>query len=334
MILLLLPLTSSAAPAERWLSTDRVAIGIAEDGSLGDAASGLGLLFDPDGPKGPMPVGGDVLAVGRVFEIWSLSATVDGQPWQAVQAAPDGGSDLRIDPAAADPLEGFEVWTGQGEDEVVSVELGYALTWGRPLVWMVLEIQAKVDLQDLYLTRVFDPDLDDWATGSTGTLNAVGEGYAVASGAFDGRAWALAAAGGEGGICAWCTTADGVLAGSSESEGDDQLGLTVRVGDLAAGSAVRVVFTYGFGADADTAVSLAQEGAEEDPLGPVSLGDGGYEDGDPEAFPDPDELYGEDQPMPSDPVAEPSAASRGCATSAAGGSMLLALAALFARRRR
>ncbi len=327
MTLLLLSLPAFAAPDVRWLSTDRVAIGIAEDGSLGNREADLGLLFDPDGPKGAMPVGGDVLAVGRVFEVWSLSATVDGQPWTRVQAAPDGDSDLRIEPGAMEAVEGLESWSGSGQDEAVSVDLWYSLPWGRPLVWMVLDITAQVDLGDLSVTRVFDPDLDDWATGSTRTQNEAGEGYVVASGAYDGRAWALAAQDGVGGICSWCSSPDAVREGSTEREGDDQLGLTVAVGDLAAGQTARVVFAYGFGADVDSAVTVALEGAEEDPFGMESLDDGSTDD--PGPAPDPEDLFGEDQPSP----VEKPAVSRGCA-SQAGGSLLLALPGLLLRRRR
>lgn len=334
---LLTPLFAMASPeADRWLSTDRVAIGIAEDGSLGNPAADLGLMFDPDGPKGAMPVGGEVLAVGRVFEVWSLSATVDGQPWSRVQAAPDGDSDLLLEPISGEPWEGYEVWQGEGGDEQVSVQVSHALPWGRAVAWTRVVITAEVDLQDLHVTRVFDPDLDDWATGSTSTINAVGEGVVVASGATDGRAWALAAAhedglAGTGGICRWCTSAEEVLAGGTEREGDDQLGLTVAVGDLAAGSQAEVVFAYGFGADADAAVAAAQAGALEDPAEQGAAADGGAEDSGLGTPPDPDELYGEDEAIPTEPTPI-STGSRSCSTGVSGGLWLL-LPALLRRRR-
>ncbi|MCK6503949.1 putative metal-binding motif-containing protein [Myxococcota bacterium] len=256
-----LPALALVPPAARWLATDHVAVGLAADGSLGNDSADLGLLFDPDGPAGPYPVGGDVLAVGRVFEAWSLSATAAGQGWSVVQAAPWGDSDLVL--TWEGPFDdGALTWLhGVGGDDAVQVDAWVVLPWGQPVAWLVLDVAASADLVGLRAARVYDPDLDTWADGDSSTSNRSGAGWVSAAGDWDGRAWALAGEGGQGGICAWCTLPDEVLAGDAESDADRQPGLVLDAGDLATGEGVRLVFAYGFGVDADSAVEVATAAA-------------------------------------------------------------------------
>lgn len=274
---LLAPLLLATPPAradlpapDRWLATGHVAVGIAPDGSFGNDSAGVGLLFDPDGPEGAFPLGGDVLDVGRTFEAWSLSATVDGAPWQRVQSAPYGDSDLVLSWEDVQD-DGALTWIhGIGGDDTLLVDAWVVLPWGQAVVWTMLDLTAQADLSGLAIARVYDPDIDAWATGSNNTANSVGkgvgEGVVVASGAWDGRAWALAAADGVGGICAWCTLPDDVMAGDTASVGDQQLGVALPLGDLATGDSVRVLFAYGFGQSGDDASALAQAAAATEDL--------------------------------------------------------------------
>ncbi len=245
------------APADRWLATDHVAVGVAEDGSLGNPDAGLGLVFDPDGAEGPFPSGGDVLLPGRAFESWALQTGADA--W--VQAAPDGGSDLvlRWDPPQDD---GRLAWLHGGADtDTLAVDAWVVLPWGQPVAWLLLDLEPAVDLDGTWIARSFDPDIDSPLDGSSRTSNAVQDGVVVASGAVDGRAWALAAVGGQGGICAWCSLPADIVAGTTSSEGDQQLGLAVDLGTVLAGDGARVLFAYGFGVDSDAAVAAAQAAA-------------------------------------------------------------------------
>ena len=280
--LLVLPSIALALPAgERWLSTDFVAVGIAQDGSFGNEAADLGLYFDPDGEAGATPLGGDVLMQGRSFETWSLEA--DQGSW--VQGAADLGSDLLLD---WQPPVDDGTWTwirGQGGDDAVLVDGLVALPWGRGQAFMVLDLVALDDLAEVWLSRSYDPDIDAPLTGTYATRNEVLDEAVVASGSVDGRAWALAALGGQGGIGDWIALPSQILDGTGSSQGDDQLGLAVSLGDLSAGDGARVVFVYGFGLDADAALALAGEGAalelDWDRLGEEAedTGDGGTDSG-------------------------------------------------------
>ena len=265
------PAFADIPDAARWLATDHVAVGLAPDGSLGNDAADLGLLFDPDGPAGAYPVGGDALDVGRVFETWALAAQVGGAEWSVVQAAPWGESDLTLTWEVPQD-DGTITWLhGIGGDDTVRVDAWVVLPWGRPVAWLVLDVEAAQDLVGLQAARVYDPDIDDWADGDTDTFNSSGfdsggAGYAVASGSWDGRSWALASAGpgddrGQGGICSWCSLPADVLAADEAWDGDRQPGLALDLGDLPAGDGLRLVFAYGFVVDEETAITAATEAA-------------------------------------------------------------------------
>ncbi len=270
------------AAADRWLWSEHVAVGIAADGSFGNTDADLGLLFDPDGGAGPYPLGGDVLMRGRTFEAWAIQS----QQGDRVQAAPDQGSDLVL---TWEPLveASWGSWIrGQADDDLVDVQLTIVLPWGMPVAWVLVDLQARTDLDDLWLSRSFDPDIDAGLGGSYRTDNRVEDGAVVATGDIDGRGWALAADGGVGGICSWCSLADDIIAGDLDSYGDDQPGIAVELGALADGESRRVLFAYGFGVDGEEALATAQVAALSDDLD----GDGSgwlddCDDLDPQRFP-------------------------------------------------
>ena len=254
-----------ASPDELWLATDQVALGLAADGSLTNSSQGLGLRFDPDGPLGEYPAGGDAILPGRAFEVWSITSANLGT-W--VMGAPDQGSDLtlRWDSPVDD---GVLTWI-HGDatvEDAFALELWIIVPWGQPVVWMVAELDALADLGVVSVARVYDPDQDFWLSASYNTENRAGEGYVVGSGAADGRAWALAATGGVGGICSWCTTPAAIFDSTTEtSSGDSQLGVALALGDLGSGERAQATLAYAFAIDADSAVALAQDAAASEDL--------------------------------------------------------------------
>jgi hypothetical protein len=241
------------ARADERLVTDHVAVGVASDGSFG--LPSLGLVADPDGPAGPFPSGGDVLRAGRMFEAWVLES--GEQYW--IQGGSTVGSDLLLEWDAPTDDGALVVLRGTAEDAAIDVTARVVLPWGEPLIFTVLEVTAREALPALTAVRVVDPDLDAWVTGSVQTYNAAEADIAVASGDSDGRAWAVGAAGGLAGTCAWCTSAASLVAQAEPTYGDGQIGVGVSLGDLAAGDTARVVFVYAFGTDIEAARALARE---------------------------------------------------------------------------
>ena len=243
---------------DRLLSGAVLAAGFASDGSLCNLGAGLGLVFDPDGGAGPAPLGGDALLPGRCFEAWALS-TGDGRSW--VQAEADLGSDLEVDMAAVEAGPGVLALDARADDPALSLRWQLVLREDEGLILMHLRVEAHEDLPGLALSRSFDPDLDAWSTGDYGTVNSVLDDVVVASSAFDDRAVALAGPGGGGGICAWCALPDALAAGDAAGEGDQQLGVWVELGDLAAGDVAEATLAYAVGADALDVVEAAHAAA-------------------------------------------------------------------------
>jgi hypothetical protein len=246
------------------LVTDRVAVGVNTDGSLCTDDASLGLLYDPDGPLGPEPVGGDLLLPGNPWEVWSAEWAVGG----AARASVSGGPHLAGGPPVA--------WSGSGVTAAVSwldgettagdldVTVALDLAWDVDVLWITLTVTALDDLTDLWLARTVDADQDFvWDTYET-VNDATAAGVVVADGPASGRALALAAAGGRAAICwSWCTLPRDVRAGFAGPEtGDRVVGLAVEVGDLALGESAEVVFVYALADDADAARDLALLGAE------------------------------------------------------------------------
>ena len=241
---------------DRMLVGDVLAIGVAADGSLTNRALDLGILLDPDGPEGRAPIGGDALLPGRAFELWSLS-TDDGRRW--VQGEADLGSDLRLDFERPEASPLLDAVTATGGDADLSVQWQMVVRAHEGLLLLTLEVEAIDTLPGLRLARVFDPDLDSWSAGSYATRNVATEDVVVASSAVDARALALSAAGGRAGLCAWCSDADLLIPGSSE--GDDQLGVWVELGDVPAGTRRTVHLAYAIGADSLDTAAAAQAAA-------------------------------------------------------------------------
>ena len=245
-LLLARPSAAALPDEERLLSGAVLAVGFASDGSLCNPGVGLGMVFDPDGGAGPAPLGGDVLLPGRCFEAWALS-TGDGRAW--VQAEADQGSDLDVDVAAVETGAGLQALEARAEDPAFSLRWQLVLREDEGLLLMHLRVEAREALPGLALSRAFDPDLDAWSTGDYGTANSVLDDVVLASSAFDDRAVALAAPGGAGGLCRWCALPDALAAGGAGADGDEQLGVWIELGELAAGDVAEATFAYAVGAE-------------------------------------------------------------------------------------
>lgn len=274
MLLLILPALAELPAEARFLADDTLAVGVAGDGSLINPDLGLGLLADPDGPDGVYPVGGDRLYVGNLFAPWAVGLD-DGTAW-TMDAAYSGADGLALtwdDLFVGDALQRLQ---GRGGDGTLDVVVTVLLRDGDPGFFWVLDLTPSTPLSGVSFAAMLDDDVDYAATGDYASVNEGGLGYAVASGAADGRGLALAISGGVGHVCSWCTTPAGLAAGTSASTGDDQIGVVAPLGDLDAGTTTRVVVGYGLGVSADDAVSAAELLAATDDLdgdGAVSADD-------------------------------------------------------------
>lgn len=262
-----------AIPAQALvLTSDRVAIGIAPDGSLVDAEAEVGIRFDPDGPGG-VPGSGDVLLPGRAWEVWSVAYDADGRQ-EIVAGAPEIEGAPAVDWTPVVDNDALHAVRGTAEFEDFSIRVSIVLSRATDVVWLETEIRAHADLEALRFSRSIDLDLDA-AFDEFATQNEAGPGYAWSASTTEERAFAMVAFG-EGRICTdWCESADDVAAESAESETDDSpIALVVDVGDVSEGETARVRVVYGFGADGPGALEVAQAVASETDLD----GDGATED--------------------------------------------------------
>ena len=250
---------------ERWVASDRVAVGLAPDGSIGNDVLELGLLWDPDGPEGEIPLGADLVWQGREYEVWTMSYVVAGDPVVVESGSPvlSGGLEFAWDPPE---VRADMTWIhGAASASVLDVDAWVAVPEGRGVAWLRLQFTAIDDVEDLAVARVVDPDFDTYGGSAYTTANEAGDGWAVGEGLFEGRALALAAVDGVGGVCAWCTTPDEVAdSDAGPSEGDEQIGVAVWLGSLDAGDVAAVTFAYGMAMGADAAVPLAEAAAADD----------------------------------------------------------------------
>jgi hypothetical protein len=246
-------------PAEdRALAGARLAAGFASDGSMCNAPLDLGLLFDPDGPTGPAPIGGDALTPGWCFELWAVRAS-DGQEW--VQGEAHAGTTLPMEWEALDAGPGVQALRVRGEDEALRAQWELVLREDEGLLLFAVELEALRALPGLSVSRIFDADLDAWVSGTYSTINQVDGDVVIASSAFDGRALALSATDGQGGSCAWCESDALLDTAPSEREGDEQLGVFVELGDLGAGERRRLTFAYAVGEGVAEAAAAARAAA-------------------------------------------------------------------------
>ena len=288
-------LAAATEPEQLFLVSDSVAVGLHPSGTLGNPAQELGLLWDPQAAS--VPMGGDLLWVGDPFEVWTVEGTHGGA---AFLFGGLGESD-KVDRASIESLE--MTWTDIHETPTLSIIEGTAqhqtmfihtrliLSWNEPVLWIEMEMTALSDLGDVWFNRAFDPDPDYWADGSYGSDNEAGDGWVRGSSFLDGRTMVLAGPG-QGGICDWCATSTEVLNGTPAGSGDEQLGLTMAVGDLSEGESTTLRLAYALSLEPEEAVTLATTAIDSDDLDGdgINQSDGDCDDTHAHVFPGATEL--------------------------------------------
>ena len=278
-----------AAPSHALvLTSDRIALGVAPDGSLVDGDAEIGLRFDPDGPGGA-PGSGDVLLPGRAWEVWSINYDADGRA-EVVAGAPEVEGGVAVDWSPIVANSALHAVRGTAEYEDLSVRISIIVSRQVDAIWLETEIRAHRDLDAVRFARSIDLDLDA-AFDEYATENEAGPGYAWSASTTEERAFAMVAFG-EGRICTdWCASADDVASESAEAEVDDSpIALFVDVGAISEGETARVRFVYGFGADGPAALAVAESAASESDFDGDGATDDDCDDWRPDVHPDAPEI--------------------------------------------
>lgn len=273
ILLLALALPSSA---DELLVAERVAVGVNADGSLCKSGGGICMMYDPDGPEGPIPLGGDLLLPGRPFEAWGASWIMGEESFAVRAQAPDrdGPVSLSWDPWRLTPE--FVSLSGRGElSGGLSVRIDIDLPRDGDVVYMTHTFRASVPVRSFSATRTVDNDPDYYRDRSYASLNFAEGPVAVAASRYPvGHTLAVAIEGGFASVCSWCVTPEEVRAGvPGPIEADRVVGVASEPVDLDAGQEIALRFVYALAEepslardralDAMTVVDLDQDGFTE-----------------------------------------------------------------------
>jgi hypothetical protein len=279
---------------DRWVGNENLAVGIHQDGSFVNDAIELGIMWDPDGPDGDMPISGDMLRVGYHWDvlIWDWEST-SGDSGSRVQGGPHTDDWTEVEWMGRMDNDAVMALRGQTNDGPLHLDFRITALKRADVVIYDLAITSETDLASLAVGRTFDPDQDHWFYDTYATVNASGEDWAYGESAYDARAIGLAAMAGEGsltsgGVCNWCDSVDEMLASAGESNNNDRHpNVLVQLEDLGASEAIRVRFVYGFAVGGDEAVELAIDHLELDDLDDdgLSPAEGDCNDWIPEVYP-------------------------------------------------
>ena len=291
--------SGAVLPEDRWVGNDNLAVGLHEDGSFANPTLELGILWDPDGTSGPMPLSGDMIWVGHKWDVWSWDwLRADGSEESTVHGGPH-----------------LSAWTGLDWDERIDNDALVALRGSISTELMTIQSttvalqRADVVIQDLIYTpnvylgrlrvgRTVDPDQDHWLLGTYSTNNASGEGWASAESNHDARALAIAGmlqdgTLGAGGVCSWCSTPEAMIGteGASGSS-DTHPNVLIDAGESRADISVHMRFVYAFSVGGEAAAALALDSLWIDDLDDDGLSedDGDCDDLDPTTHPGAHEL--------------------------------------------
>lgn len=236
------------------ISGERLAVGIHTDGSICDADRSTCVLYDPDGPGGPIPMGSDLLLPGRPFETWAVQYEGPGGAETLVAGGPDRvGSGAPLTWSAPQQVEDLVFVQGTASWEDLEVQVTFDLPVDGDVFWITVDLTARRALSDLRVSRTVDADPDYFINGSYGSLVQAEGAIASAGSRFSDQARAIAVgvSGGQAGLCDdWCSTPDQVLGGDTGEDSDDRvIGVSTLPTDLAEGQTLRVRFAYGLGVD-------------------------------------------------------------------------------------
>jgi hypothetical protein len=252
---------SAPALANEWLISERVAAGVNPDGSLCDPARQLCLMYDPDGPEGPIPLGRDLLLPGRAFEAWGVEWTHEGERRSVSASAPDAGGPVSLTWSRARTTPDFVTIRGEGAvGPGLRVQVDIDLPRDGDLVFMTHTWIAQGSIAGLEASRTVDNDPDFFRDNSYNSRNeAFGEVVVSASRYEVGTAIAAGVAGGTAAVCtSWCVTPTGVRAGvSGPVEADRVVGVRTAPVDIAAGATFAHRFVYALASDGPTARARA-----------------------------------------------------------------------------
>lgn len=283
---------ASVDATDRWLSNANLSIGLHQDGSLVNPSTELGILWDPDGSAGEMPLTGDMIRVGYHWDGWAWSYWGADGTESGFQVGPHRG-----DFEAMSWTDGFSNTALDGLNS--SVTLGHIDIQLRSIVLA----RADVLIQDFTITtdetvsyvklgRTVDADQDEWLSGTRATINDAGLGYASSMGAYDERTLAIGGAVlggdlGQGGVCTWCdSVSDMEGTDTTSSSGDQQAFVVVDGGTLHEDETVTIRFIYAFAVGEEAAQDLALEMLSLDDLDGdgLSLDEGDCDDLDPDTY--------------------------------------------------
>lgn len=275
---------------------ERLAVGVHTDGSLCDAEGTACVLYDPDGPEGPIPLGSDLLLPGRPFETWAVQYGGPGGARTLVAGGPDRvGAGAPLDWAPPGRVEDLAFVEGTAEWDDLDVRVAVDLPVHGDVFWITVDLTAKRSLSDVAVSRTVDADPDWFVNGSYGSaVQAEGAIASAGSRRDEARAIALAVDGGQARLCGgWCTRPDEVRAGDTgEDDGDRVIGVSTVPTDLAEGATLRVRFAYGLGATMAEARERAGAAMLVDDLDGDGLteAEGDCDDRDPDTGPGASEL--------------------------------------------
>lgn len=263
--LLLLPLAIALSPAvaNDLLISEQLAVGVNPDGSLCDPGRTLCLMYDPDGPQGPAPLGLDLLLPGRAFEAWGVSWRSGGEDRLVTASAPDASGPVSLDwsPQRTTP----ELVTLRGSSDLgggLAVQVDIDLPRDGHVAYLTHTFTASERVASLEVVRTIDHDPDFGRDRSYATRNEAVDDIVVAGSRHDvGTALAVALDGGVAAVCTnWCVSPDMVRAGvAGPLEADRVIGVRSQPVDLNAGESVTLRFVYALAESPDLARTRAEQ---------------------------------------------------------------------------
>jgi len=256
LMLLMLAFWVTPASANDLLIAERVAVGVNADGSLCHAGHRICLMYDPDGPEGPIPLGGDLLWPGRAFEAWGASWTQGGVQRVVRAQAPDaqGPVQLTWEPARITP----DFVSMRGETSLggaMSVQIDIDIPRDGDVVYMTHTFRASGAVQGFEATRTVDNDPDFYRDRSYNSRNEASGPVAVAASRYElGTTLAVGLRDGVAAVCNWCVTPAEVRNGvAGPIDADRVIGVRSEPVDLVDGQEIALRFVYALASDPSTA---------------------------------------------------------------------------------
>lgn len=286
-------------PEDRWVGNENLAVGLHEDGSFANPTLELGILWDPDGAGGPIPLTGDMIWVGHKWEVWSWDwIRSDGSEQSTVHGGPHTSDWTSLDWEDRIDNDALVAIRGSISTDAMTVQSTTVALSRADVIIQDLVYTPNEHLERLRVGRTVDPDQDHWLLGSYSTNNASGEGWASAESNHDGRAMALAGALqdgtlGAGGVCSWCSTPEAMVGTEGASGSSDaHPNVLINAGEARADDSVHMRFVYAFALGGEAAAALALDALWIDDLDDDGLSEdeGDCDDLDPTTYPGAHEL--------------------------------------------